>query len=860
MPAYDLNALREAQVEEIETLQSIFYDSFLPPAAWHGGNVALNGEEVVQRVVRGQQPFRFRVRLVPSSDVDSSHNYVAITACVTLPRTYPSVAPLIELTDPAGLPKKHMNVLKTLLQEKIAAVGGRNEPVLYDVLEALREYLQEHNQAPITMDEQMKRRDAEDKARKQKVEERRRNRLRERRRQEAQKLRSAVQKQLALEPKELSVMAMSPQLMALDGGDAPPAFDLSGSSAPLTNAASLANKPVEKTDEAEHKQPEEWEDYFFDLYGTVQSKQAAEEMQNAHAAHAAHDELLAEAAGGERRSASRYRQDFSEVSLLGAGGFGKVVKARNRLDGLLYAVKKVKLKLRADRRDQSRKTLREVTTIARLQHPHIVRYYQAWLERLSDQDEDDSFGETDSDSDGDFEHSLTQKTGAPLSNNASLVLSRHNSMLALDVSVTAADFDLSESDVGETFFSTTDDELDLGDDDGDTDVSETDTDDDDDEQTSQDAPYGFNSDNASSGGSIPHKNVDTTKTSMLLYIQMELCDKETLRTLIAQTEAYLPPDGTEADMTNKFVAQRWRIARQILEAMAFVHAQGVVHRDLKPENVFIDREGNAKIGDFGLATSLRHSQSPPETQNKNVKIADLGEVTEDLDHSSTSAMAGTVLYMSPSDTEQSDKSDMFALGILLFELFHGAFVTESARVTALQSLRTGDSVRDEDRLAVIRNGGTVAWEIITELCQREGARRPSAQALLDSGRVPVDIERAQLQHCIDMLHNNNQDVDQPVLDALFTRSQPPFVEYTYTASLTSELSPIVSEYQSHVQRQVCDRLVWLLESHGAIEEHVPLLAPVSNVASLGMRTAQLLDRHGVAVRLCDSMTAALCLK
>jgi hypothetical protein len=49
------------------------------------------------------------------------------------------------------------------------------------------------------------------------------------------------------------------------------------------------------------------------------------------------------AAGQQRRSRSRYVNDFEEIKVLGFGGFGKVVKARNRLDGRFYAVKRVKL-------------------------------------------------------------------------------------------------------------------------------------------------------------------------------------------------------------------------------------------------------------------------------------------------------------------------------------------------------------------------------------------------------------------------------------------------------------------------------------------------------------------------------------
>ncbi|EPS68608.1 hypothetical protein M569_06160, partial [Genlisea aurea] len=76
---------------------------------------------------------------------------------------------------------------------------------------------------------------------------------------------------------------------------------------------------------------------------------------------------------------SHYLDDFEELQPLGHGGFGHVVLCKNKLDGRQYAVKKIRLN------DQSAavndRILREVATLSRLQHQHVVRYYQAWYER-----------------------------------------------------------------------------------------------------------------------------------------------------------------------------------------------------------------------------------------------------------------------------------------------------------------------------------------------------------------------------------------------------------------------------------------------------------------------------------------------
>ncbi len=93
------------------------------------------------------------------------------------------------------------------------------------------------------------------------------------------------------------------------------------------------------------------------------------------------------------------------------------------------------------------------------------------------------------------------------------------------------------------------------------------------------------------------------------------------------------------------------LARQILEGLVEAHRLGVVHRDLKPQNIMIDREGNAKIMDFGIARSL-HTKG----------------VT------GTGVIIGTPEYMAPEQAEGhgiDHRVDIYALGAILFEMVTG---------------------------------------------------------------------------------------------------------------------------------------------------------------------------------------------
>ena len=75
-----------------------------------------------------------------------------------------------------------------------------------------------------------------------------------------------------------------------------------------------------------------------------------------------------------------------------------------------------------------------------------------------------------------------------------------------------------------------------------------------------------------------------------MYIQMEFCEKSTLRTAI-DSELYKDEDRV------------WRLFREIAEGLSHIHRRGMIHRDLKPVNIFLDRNDHVKIGDFGLATT-----------------------------------------------------------------------------------------------------------------------------------------------------------------------------------------------------------------------------------------------------------------
>jgi len=114
-------------------------------------------------------------------------------------------------------------------------------------------------------------------------------------------------------------------------------------------------------------------------------------------------------------------------------------------------------------------------------------------------------------------------------------------------------------------------------------------------------------------------------------------------------------------------AEAARIARQLAEGLAAAHASGVIHRDLKPANVLIDRNGDAYISDFGVARSLVS-----------------GGITQ------TGAVVGTPDYLSPEQARGDavdGRSDLYALGLLLYEMLTGTMPFSGGTVSEILAQR-----------------------------------------------------------------------------------------------------------------------------------------------------------------------------
>ncbi|KAJ7390570.1 Eukaryotic translation initiation factor 2 alpha kinase 4 [Desmophyllum pertusum] len=167
-----------------------------------------------------------------------------------------------------------------------------------------------------------------------------------------------------------------------------------------------------------------------------------------------------------------------------------------------------------------------------------------------------------------------------------------------------------------------------------------------------------------------------------LYIQMEYCEKSTLRNLI--------DEGLHQDKDRVL-----RLFREIVEGLAHIHTQGIIHRDLKPVNLFLDSHGRIKIGDFGLATthSMTRGGMGPDLPDSNEKPQ--SPKSDSTPKESMTGKVGTALYVAPElgnragvRVKYSQKVDLYSLGIIFFEMCYKPLTTSMERVKVLGNLRT----------------------------------------------------------------------------------------------------------------------------------------------------------------------------
>ncbi|KAL7563280.1 hypothetical protein ACA910_016641 [Epithemia clementina (nom. ined.)] len=624
-------------------------------------------------------------------------------------------------------------------------------------------------------------------------------------------------------------------------------------------------------------------------------------------------------------SSSRYQTDFIELGVLGRGGGGEVVKVRNRLDRRIYAIKKIILEPEKGLYAkfgavQNRKLRREVTTISRMTHKNIVRYYQAWVEGDGQNDNSDDIMQDDE----------MEKTGTMNDKGLDIIQDdeeeeedesgqgwwakppKKNGPSTSESSSWGPSSSSGEGDSSEENDEWEDipDKAQPGSDDTAKDligfgspllhgfgfqnpayqsiVGES-------KQRALHLEESGNDDDESWDESTSVHVGDRVKGKNILYIQMQYCET-TLRKLI--------DDGKVAEMKENEV---WRLVRQILEALAYIHEQNIIHRDLKPGNIFLDSEGNIQLGDFGLATRHQTSKTAAsqdvEVESDTSSIYDaIEDITRLLGGSAVAGSAmqdistagesmtggvGTTFYRAPEQEAQERsrttgkkssytvKADIFSFGIILFEMFHPPFETYMERAGTLSKLRGEHSIPVGAQTATTapRNGAPGqslldkadsrfpsafsasvpknAQNLILRCLDKVPENRPSAKDILASDMLPrkIELEQKYLEEALEILTSTQSESNVHILNALFSKPTQDVVDMTFDTDVAVKANNLGQTRSGKNVRTPSEQLMKAISSIRAGAVDVVTLGSLAMSASSMMAATAALNRAELTGRL-----------
>lgn len=416
----------------------------------------------------------------------------------------------------------------------------------------------------------------------------------------------------------------------------------------------------------------------------------------------------------------RHRAEFETLGTLGQGAFGVTFKAKNRVDGKIYALKRVYLGTSVE--DDARKVLREVEVLSSLNSENVVRYFAAWIEKGSD------LGSTTQDggslgSSWSFSFS-TNVTGDQDDTN--------NSTQKQDPVCNLCQFTYKDWEVGFEQWGLLDAVL-----------------------QPKFLCTSCYKDSLPSDVDVSTIRIREAKP-LYLFILCEYCETtlqeavDAIHTEFKDTlninDAKVPANNSQRPTSEKDVLL-WRYFAQCVQGLEHCHSQNFIHRDIKTSNIFVHK-GVAKLGDLGLAThnrnvkdsiSLHVARSSDTDDDKNTLhqesqrsqqepvVQGYPSPTDPLaPETSLSSQVGTFLYAAPEvsgGNSYNEKCDIFSLGVVMVEMW-SQFSTGMERADVLQRLHTGQLPPQWS------TENPVVAKLVRDMVAREPASRPSCAQIL----------------------------------------------------------------------------------------------------------------------------------
>lgn len=340
---------------------------------------------------------------------------------------------------------------------------------------------------------------------------------------------------------------------------------------------------------------------------------------------------------------TRYQRDFEEIALLGRGGFGIVHHCKHKWDGLSYAIKRIPLSSHRLQSIQQRgqaeidDILLELKTLAKLDHPNVVRYFSGWIELCSLEASISSPMFMSRSVDPTSHQTIDpQISGNVFDDDDHYITFGHSSSrqdhsVAAGASKQSGHFETEQMHRVDTRATVSDEDVES--------ISRTTT-------TNEEL-------------STMSSQIRESSTCLALHIQMGLYPFTLADILVESTN--------NASRHCFHLEPSARLLSALIDGVAYLHDQGIVHRDLKPANIFLSAQPHT-----GRSVCQSCDAQDLVCQAYKLRIGDFGLVTAVAQHDLQADIApvGTELYQptSPRHRGTLHTLDWYAVGMMTFEL------------------------------------------------------------------------------------------------------------------------------------------------------------------------------------------------
>jgi translation initiation factor 2-alpha kinase 3 len=411
-------------------------------------------------------------------------------------------------------------------------------------------------------------------------------------------------------------------------------------------------------------------------------------------------------------SSPSFKEDFTCLAQLGRGAFGEVFHCRDHSDGKEYALKAVRFK--SGRKDAETHAKREVEMLAAVNHLNVMRYHRHWIEFDQDPNTKDAYLSKASTSISELPKPQIIASSPSIGLKSELL----PGLIELSTEISCS-YDCDSCEYSGVIFEGSRDE--------DVHVKA--------ETSSPFSAVLFEKPSEgtdfvrciSSGKAPTHdcqtvtENIGHTSDDMAtLYIQVELCQQETLQDWISSRNAKVANRDDE-----QIARAATNIFYQCACALAHLHDRSLAHRDVKPSNIFFSQDGSVRLGDFGLAKKISRDMESADSIRKSPQVCSC----EGQRGKKNACAVGTPSYASP-EQRLGDivdvSTDVYSLGLVLMELICPV-KTQMERAAMLQRLRDG---REVPSAKYLRPKCRKLARLALWMTEPEPSQRPSAKEII----------------------------------------------------------------------------------------------------------------------------------